>query len=101
MSALALCILHISLATVICYILESKVSISHTISSTYFFVAGLQSYSGVYGVAQSTQVANTDFNAGVPVVISTAVQLDIDNDILVLTKSVTQAYGLSHTRSLH
>lgn len=41
MSALALCNLVISLATVICYILESKVSMSHTISSTYFFVAGL------------------------------------------------------------
>lgn len=50
MSALALCNLVISLATVIGYILESKVSMSHTISSTYFFVAGLQAYCGVYGV---------------------------------------------------
>lgn len=50
MSALAFCNLVISLATVICYILESKVSMSHTISSTYFFVAGEPSYCGVYGV---------------------------------------------------
>ena len=49
-SALAHCILHISLATVIYYILASKVAISHTWSSTYFFVAGEPSYCGVYGV---------------------------------------------------